>query len=260
MIKITKRLKKNKFQPKEYPVYTVNDTEVPEYKHWQECQEGEYGISDDGYISECLYRNDYNKGTCITYPYGRQWIGRNRRLEFEPHWKSGNMNHVSTKSYSEIEANSNRAELAIDAYLAYKVSGTKPDLKQVGKLYRPDQKSPEIAAKRLLKLKETKIMIKEKLQEILTEKGIDEGYVLDTFKDAILVSRMKEDPGNMIRAAEKLSEILDMKPHKAQQTDTLEIDLSHQISNQFETQRRKLKATQTKEIESGNKEEDYLEG
>ena len=103
-------------------------------------------------------------------------------------------------------------------------------------------------------------MIKEKLQEILTEKGIDEGYVLDTFKDAILVSRMKEDPGNMIRAAEKLSEILDMKPHKAQQTDTLEIDLSHQISNQFETQRRKLKATQTKEIESGNKEEDYLEG
>ena len=111
-------------------------------------------------------------------------------------------------------------------------------MEQIGKIYRPDQAKPHIAAKRLFKLKETKQMIKDKLQEVLTEKGIDEGYVLDVMKDAVTVAQMKEDLSNMIRAADKLSEFLDMKPQKTQQTETLEMDISHQISNQFETQKK----------------------
>jgi|TARA_R100000353_G_scaffold75272_1_gene57286 hypothetical protein len=258
MIKITKRLKKNNFQPKEYVVYTTKDKSIPEYVHWQECDVDDWGISDDGYISKCIYRNTYKKGTLVTFPYGRQWLGSNRRLEFEPHWHSGNLNNVSTKPYSEIESRSQRAALAVDAFIAYKVAGEKPDMEQIGKIYRPDQAEPHIAAKRLFKLKETKQMIKDKLQEVLTEKGIDEGYVLDVMKDAVAVAQMKEDPGNMIRAADKLSEFLDMKPQKTQQTETLEMDISHQISNQFETQKKKLKATQTREISDG--EENSTEG
>ena len=254
MIKIKKRLKKNSFKPKEYVVYTQNDDNTPEYKYWQECNEGEYGITDDGYVSECLYRKSFKTGTLLTFPFGRQWLGEKRRLDFEPHWKSGNMNHVSTRSYSEIEATSNRAELAIDAYLSYKVAGETPDFNKIGKIYRPDQERPEIAAKRLLKLKETKVMIKDKLKEILTEKGIDEGFVLDTIKDAIVVAKMKENSGDMIRAAKELSVFVDMIPHKQQQTDTLEMDISHQISDQFETQKKKLKATQTKDIGDGKED------
>ena len=94
-------------------------------------------------------------------------------------------------------------------------------------------------------------MIKDKLKEILTEKGIDEGFVLDTMKDAIEVAKMKENSGDMIRAAKELSVFVDMIPHKQQQTDTLEMDISHQISDQFETQKKKLKATQTKDISDG---------
>ena len=155
-------------------------------------------------------------------------------------------------------AYAHEAALAVDAFIAYKVAGEKPDMEQIGKIYRPDQAEPHIAAKRLFKLKETKQMIKDKLQEVLTEKGIDEGYVLDVMKDAVAVAQMKEDPGNMIRAADKLSEFLDMKPQKTQQTETLEMDISHQISNQFETQKKKLKATQTREISDG--EENSTEG
>jgi hypothetical protein len=94
-------------------------------------------------------------------------------------------------------------------------------------------------------------MIQKKLQEVLTEKEIDEGYVLDVMKDAILVAKMKENSGDMIRAAKELSVFLDMAPHKQQVTESLEMDISHQISNQFETQKKKLKATQKKELPSG---------
>jgi len=255
MIKIVKRLKKNNFKPKEYTVYDKEDKYIPEHVHWQECDEGDYGLSDDGYVSKCIYRNKYKKGTLVTFPYGRQWIGRNRKLEFKPHWESGNMNHVSTRSYSEIEATSNRAELAIDAYVAYKVAGEKPDMDKIGVLYRPDQKEPQIAAKRLFKLKETKQMIKDKLKEVLTDKGVDEGYVIDVMKDAVIVAKMKEDSGSMIRAAKEMSVFLDMAPHKTQQTETLEMDISHQISSQYETQTKKLKATQKKELGDGQEKD-----
>ena len=53
---------------------------------------------------------------------------RNCKLEFEPHYYSKNYSNVSTKTYAELEAVRDRAELAIDAFLAYKISGKKPDL------------------------------------------------------------------------------------------------------------------------------------
>ena len=259
MIKITKKLKKNNFKAQEYKVHTKEEARDMTYKHWQKCYPGDLGQSDDGYVSECIYRKEYKNGVEMTFPYGRQWLGEKRKLEFEPHWRTRNFNTVSTKSYSEIEANSNRAGLAIDAYLAYKIAGESPDMHKIGTLYRPDQKEPHIAAKRLLKSKESRKMIKDKLLEVLTEKKIDEGFILDVMKDAIVVAKMKENSGDMIRAAKELSIFLDMAPQKASQTETIEMDISHQISNQFETQKKKLRATQTKEIGDG-KEDDNTEG
>mgnify|MGYP003116289775 FL=1 len=252
MIKITKKLKINNFKPKDYSVYT--DIEADEqgivYKYWQECIPGEYGISDDNYVSKCIARNNYKTNTEMVYPFGRQWLGEKRKLEFEPHYASNNFSRVSTKPYSEIEARTGRAEFAVDAYLAYKMAGLSPDMHEIGKLYRPDQKNPAIAAKRLFKTKEAKKMIEEKLKEILTDKEIDEGFVLDTIKDAIEVAKVKESSADMIRAAKELSIFLDMVPKTKQVTESLEVDMTHQIEANYEEQRKKLKATKIQDVES----------
>ena len=251
MIQITKKLKINNFIPKNYPVYT--DIEADElgiiYKYWQECNPGEHGLSDDNYVSECIARNNYATNTEMVYPFGRQWLGEKRKLEFEPHYTSNNFSKVSTKPYNEIEAKSGRAQLAIDMYLTYKMAGLSPDMDKIGSTYRPDQKNPAIAAKRLLKTKEAKKMIEEKLKEILTDKGIDEGFVLDTMKNAIEVAMTKDNSADMIRAAKELSVFLDMAPKTKQVTDTLEIDMTHQIQANYEEQRKKLKATKVQEVD-----------
>jgi hypothetical protein len=251
MIKIKKKLKKNNFQVVEYSVYT--DIEADEkgiiYKYWQQCGPGEYGISDDHYVSECLARNEYKTNTEMVYPFGRQWLGKHRKLQFVPHYESNNFSTVSTKTYSEIEAQSGRAELAVNAYLAYKMAGLSPDMDKIGSIYRPDQKTPAIAAKRLFKTKEAKKMIEEKLKEILIEKDIDEGFVLDTIKDAIEVAKVKESSADMIRAAKELSIFLDMAPKTKQVTESLEVDMTHQIEDNYEKQRKKLKATKTQDID-----------
>jgi len=251
MIQIKKRLKINNYEPTNFKVYT--DIEADElgicYKHWQECSPGEHGISDDNYVSECIARNDYATNTEMVYPFGRQWLGKHRKLEFEPHYRSNNFSTVSTKTYAELEAQTGRADLAVSAYLTYKMAGLQPDMDKIGSIYRPDQKNPAIAAKRLLKTKEAKKMIEDKLKEILTDKKIDEGFVLDVIKDAIEVAKVKESSADMIRAAKELSVFLDMAPKQKQVTDTLEIDMTSQIQDNYEKQRKKLKATKTQDVE-----------
>ena len=257
MIKILKKLKINNYEPINFEVYT--DIEADElgilYKYWQECNPGDYGISDDNYVSKCIARNNYATNTEMVYPFGRQWLGKHRRLEFEPHYASNNFSTVSTKPYSEIEAKTGRAKLAVDAYLTYKMAGLKPDLEKLGRMYRPDQKNPAIAIKKLLKSKEAKKMIEEKLKEILTEKGIDEGFVLDTMKNAIEVAMVKESSADMIRAAKELSIFLDMAPKTKQVTESLEVDMTHQIEANYEEQRKKLKATKVSEVDEVRKDQ-----
>jgi len=251
MITIKKKLKRNNFQPQTFRVYTKAEAKENglTWKHWGEAKEGEFGISDDGYIAECIYRKKYKDKVEYTYPYGRQWLTAWGKLEFEPHWKSNNFSTVSTKSYNDLEVQKRGADLAMDAYIAFKMAGKLPNWDTIGKLYRPDQENPAIAAKRLFKTKQVKKMIQDKLKEVLVDKNIDEGFVLDVIKDAIEVAKVKEDSGNMIRAAKELSEFLDMKPKTKQVTESLEMDMSHQIEANFETQTKKLKATQTRQID-----------
>lgn len=245
MIKITRRLKANNFESIDYYIYPEAEFKElgKKYKHWSKCKPTEWGISDDGYVAECLARNYYATAIEMVFPYGRQWANNSAKLEFEPHYASKNYSNVSTKTYEELEANKSRTDLAIDAFLTYKMAGLPPDLDKIGKLYRPDQKNPAIAAKKMLKSKEVKKIMTDKLKEILIDKEIDEGFVLDVMKDAIDVAKMKEDPANMIRAAKELGDFLDMKPKTKQITESIEMDMSHQIEDNYEKARKKLKAT-----------------
>jgi len=257
MITIPRKLKINNFETIDYPVYTKSEFHKP-YKHWKKCKVGEWGLSDDGYIAECLDVKTYATGIEMTYCYGKQWITDKGKLLFEPHWDSQNFSGTSTKSHMDLELQKRRTKDMLDAYMTYIMAGKQPDFNKLGQIYRPDHKEPSWSVKRILKTKGMKRMIKEKMQEVLTERGIDEGFVLDTIKEAIDVARVKEDSGNMIKAAKELSDYLEMKPKLKTQTDTLEMDLSHQISANFEKQTRKLTATKTQELP--DETENYLEG
>jgi len=254
MIKITRRLKVNNFESTDYEVYTKEEFQKigKKYKHWNRCNEGDWGISDDGYVAECLQRNIYGTSIEMVFPYGRQWAKKTAKLEFEPHYYSKNYSNVSTKSYAELESTRNRADLAIDAFLAYKMAGETPDMDKIGRIYRPDQKNPEVAVRKLLRTKEVKKIMADKLKEILVDKQIDEGYVLDVMKDAIDTAKVKEDPANMIRAAKELSVFLDMQPKNKQVTESIEMDMSHQIADTYDKQTKKLKATQTRMVDEEN--------
>ena len=255
MLKIARKLKINNYESVVYKIYTQDECKK-QYVHWKDCNAGDWGISDDGYVSECIARNTYENNVEMVFPYGKQFLYETSKLLFEPHYETKNYASISTKSYDEMEAKRDRAELAVDTFVNYKLAGKVPDFLQIGKIYRPDQKHPEIAARKLFKTKEIKKMVSDKLKDVLLEKEIDEGYVLDVMKDAITIATGKEDSSNMIKAAYKLSDFLDMKPKTNTQTETIEMDISHQIEDNYKKSTKKLKATQVKELESNEKEID----
>ena len=65
----------------------------------------------------------------------------------------------------------------------------------------------------------------------------------------------------MIRAAKELGKYLDMKPKTKQITESLEMDMTHQIASTYEKQTKKLKATKVKELDAGEEDDSYkIEG
>ena len=147
MIEIQRRLKINNYENKDYIVYP-EDEYKGKYKHWKECKPSEWGISDDGYIAQCIAVNTYASGVEMTYCYGKQWITKTSKLLFIPHWENKSFHGTSTKSHMDLELQKTRSKNVLDAYVAYIMTGKKPDFVKLGQMYRPDQERPDITVKR----------------------------------------------------------------------------------------------------------------
>tara|TARA_Y100001972_G_scaffold29924_1_gene36854 strand:- start:421 stop:1191 length:771 start_codon:yes stop_codon:yes gene_type:complete len=235
-----------------FPVYHYKEVDNIQYKHWRDVDKGDYGISDDGYIGECLSKKVYTdkKGrtkTYITMCYGVQWGSPNARLLYEPNKKAGIYNQVKPRSWKEREAGKTRTKNVVTAYVKQLLSDSKVDFKQLGKIYRPDQDIPEATVRRLFKQKEIQAMVDKKLDELLTNKGITEEMVLDLHLKALEMAESKSDVSNFLRATENFMKLLDMEPNKKITTDTLEIDYTKSIENAIEQEDKRMKLSRSTE-------------
>ena len=235
-----------------FPVYHYKEVDNIQYKHWRDVDKGDYGISDDGYIGECLSKKVYTdkKGrtkTYITMCYGVQWGSPNARLLYEPNKKAGIYNQVKPRSWKEREAGKTRTKNVVTAYVKHLLSDSKVDFKQLGKIYRPDQDIPEATVRRLFKQKEIQAMVDKKLDELLTNKGITQEMVLDLHLKALEMAESKSDVSNFLRATENFMKLLDMEPNKKITTDTLEIDYTKSIENAIEQEDKRMKLSRSTE-------------
>tara|TARA_R100001082_G_C4349390_1_gene153822 strand:- start:230 stop:946 length:717 start_codon:yes stop_codon:yes gene_type:complete len=233
-----------------YPIYTKQealDRDIS-FKEWKVCTAGDFGVSDDGYIAECVKRTKYKKQTEIQFPFGKAWISKTAKLLYEPRRLTGNYDGVSSRSWQDIEARKSRTKNVVDVYVRMLLNGGPIDWQQLGEMYRSDQKRPDLTVKRLFKLEKVKKMVDKRIDDALKERGIDEGEVLDVIADAIAIAKEKKDPSNMLKGAETYVRILDMLPKKAVQTDTMQIDMTSQILDDIEKEEKRLKLEQKKEL------------
>jgi hypothetical protein len=227
-----------------HPVYTLEECKEQniDYIYWKDAVKGDMALSDDGYVGECLDRKEYDNGKklfikCI---YGCQFVRDGVSLLFLPNHELGIYSLLKPRPWAEREANQKRTLNVVNAYIGQLMSPYKVDWMMLGNIYRSDQKRPDIAVKRLFKNTVVKKMIEEKLMEVMTEKGITRAFVLDKMLKAVEIAEDKKDSNGILKATDSFMDLLQMKQGKRTVTDTMQIDLTSQISDQIETEEKKL--------------------
>lgn len=255
---ITRKLKINNFQDVTYPVYSEEEAKHKKikYKSWRKCRVGDYGLSDDGFVSECIYRKQYKKLEQLTFPFGRQWLN-GAELKYIPHRDTGLYCQVGILSWEEQEVGKTRTKNAVKVYTEMMLSGQRIDWDLVGKVYRSDQERPDLTVKRLFKKQRIQKMLDEEIQKALKDRGMAHGDVLDIILEGINVAKTNGDASNILRGAEQFVKIMDMLPKKSMQTDTLQIDMTSTILDKIAVEEKKsLKMSQIKELPYEEAEED----
>jgi hypothetical protein len=208
---------KREYFEKEYKIYSEKEAKQVkiQYKDWKKCIKGDWGISDDGYVAECLKRKDYDKNTNIVFPYGHSFVGNSGKgsLEYLPHKKTGSYSHVSAKPHWELKKNRTQYKNFAKSYAIMMVNGD-IDYETLGRIFDKDDGMPANKAKSLLKKEYMKEMVDKELEQILAKRDIDPGSVVDMISESFNVAKEKRDAANMLRSAENFVDMLGMKDKK----------------------------------------------
>jgi hypothetical protein len=240
---------------KVYNIYTEGEAEsegLP-FLHWKLAKEGDYAITDDGYVGLCIGRKNYTDKngrvkTFVRLCHGANWAGNTNRIEYMVNKAFGSYSQSNPKSWQQRESRRTRTKNLISAYVGQALSSKGFNYDVLGNIYRPDQQNPSVTVKRVLKQEFIRNMIEKKLKEIMEEKGISKSSVVDTLLEAIDIARQKQDVTNMLKTCDYFMELLEMKPSRRIITDTLQLDVSSSIADAIELEEKSLLMQRKEEI------------
>lgn len=206
----------------DFNIYTREEADDKgiEYVPWRECEKGDWVLSDDGYVGECLditgpYRAK-TQGTSARYfifSFAKLWEGKYSKLSYLDRKATGGYYSTSGYGWVERELRSQRGRRFVNAYVIMFLAG-RIDWAKLGRIYRADQKNPTKAAKYIIKQERFKKMIEERLKKEFSDRGITEGTVLDNYKDIYEKADTDKNPNLKIMKSvtDEFRDMLDMKP------------------------------------------------
>lgn len=236
---------------KSYPIYTLEEAkeEGIDARHWKEAEEGQYCVSDDGYVSLVLKRKDYESDRkqptlYVRTPFG--YIMHNPKYTTQKFYAEGRSTPWTLSGKPALEVQS-RSERWKNLALAYVSTNFDADLAidMVMGQTTPQQRR---RWKRNIRTEEFKKVVREELDILLKDSGKDREYVMDLLEESIQMARDKKDVTNMMRATEKL-----MSLHGMDDKDTIKttrqiegVSTKKLIADVLEEEQ-KLKLTETTE-------------
>jgi len=234
-----------------FAVYTKKEADADHslgYCYWKDANVGDMAITDDDYVMECLTRKDYtdkngNVKTYVKLSGGVGWTNNASKINFKVNHSYNTYTKVNpAKDWVEYEVDSTRGKNTISTYATMMLNG-KVDFNQLGKIYRPNDTIPEATVRRFLKNKRVKMEVEKKVKQILTDKSITKEFAIDNLIRALEMAEHKGDIGNYLKANDQVMDLLEMKPNKAIQTDTVEMIDTKKILDQITAEeKRTLKA------------------
>lgn len=189
-----------------------------EYVSWRDVERGEWALTDDGYVAECLhcmvYTNKKNRTRkMIRFVFGKIIPG-NSPLRFEFFKEKGDYNRIKPKG--DLENGSLKAKYRNFAFLYAQMMVYRGYVNwtTLGKGFNPMAKDPKTNAKRLARVPKMEKMIQDEVKKALMDNDITPDSVIKMVLDASSTARVKKDPANMLKAADMLMDVLQMKIKK----------------------------------------------
>ena len=131
---------------------------------------------------------------------------------------------TNRKRWLKYELGKTKTKLVIKTYVKMLMSG-KIDWEKLGQMYRPDQAKPVWTLKRLLKQQETKRMINEEIDNLLSEEGITPQFVIQKRKQVLSMALEKGALTNANKTLDSFDDKLDMNPSNVKRSESLRFQL-----------------------------------
>ena len=191
------------------------------YVPWREAQQGQWALSDDGYVGECL--KVYTPGphargsaTQIALSFGCGWDPPNNKLTYLDRVANRAWTTSSTDHWTEIEVRRKRTKKAILVYVMMFLSGGGIDWPQIGIIYRKDWEGndPGGRMERYFKYPAFVKAVQDKLMEVLSARGKSKEDIFQMLDEAFAMARGNKDAKTMRVVAVDYAEMAGMFPAK----------------------------------------------
>ena len=233
---------------KTYEIYTQEeaDKEGLEYNHWRDAGEGQWALSDDGFVSKVITKKSYKSNNRIDNVYLRFAWGytfynpRYRGRELKVKGRKSNTT-MSGKRPIEVKAKQKKMQ-----NLAMVYAQTMNTEETIAKVCGEVTSNENRRVKRYMRTEVFKGMVREELSKLLSDHGMTENYTLELLERTIGMARDKKDVTNLMRAIENLQDMHGMKDkHLVKTTDTLEATSTTKLIDELREEEQKLMAQRT---------------
>ena len=220
------------------------------YKHWKDAKEGDYAVSDDGYIGKVIKTKQYRSSNKRVRNYIRMPWGY---IFYSPVCDNQAFNARGRKSIHtlsgkrEIEVKAKKQQMK-DAALFYAIQ---PNAEVViDAVYGSIKAAKRRTIKRWMKSEVFKSMVKEERIKLLKDNAFGEEDVVTMLKEAIEMAKGKSDVSNYMRAIENIQSMLGMNDKdKVVETTQIEASTTRRLIDEIAEEEKKLIATNKKETD-----------
>ena len=239
---------------KTYEIYTKEeaDKERLQYSHWKKAREGQWALSDDGFVSKVIKRKKYRANDRIDNVYLRFAWGY---TFYNPKYKGkelkvkGRKSNTTMSGKRPIEVKAKQKRMQNLAMVYAQTMNTEDTIARVCGEVTPNE---DRRVKRYMRTEVFKGMVRDELTKLLSDHGMSEDYTLELLAKTIKKAQDKGDVTNLMRAIENLQDMHGMKDkHLVKTTDTLEASSTVKLIDELREEESKLLATRvtTKEDE-----------
>lgn len=213
-----------------------------QYKHWRDADEGEYGISDDGYVAKVISKSTYKPTSVyIRYPFGYTFYNpRYTSVKLKASGRKSNAT-ISGKTHWEVLSKGQKMK-----NLAMVYAQTMDYDKSIDHVLDNPSSNQRIMWKKRMKKEKFKDMVRDELQKLLQEHGLTEAYTLNLLEETIRKAKDKGDITNLMRAVDNLQDMHGMKEkHLVKTVESIEATSNVKLIDELREEEEKLIATRT---------------